>query len=270
MCQENDNIEAAKRAFSRACAIMLTHDHAENGIGTLGEKSLHSTIKRYLSKDESTHEIKCGRYVADICAEGAIFEVQTRGFEHLRKKLEFFLPSYKVTVVHPIPAKKWVVKMNRHTGECGEKRKSPKKCGVFSVFPELYKIRQFVKHESFALRLLLLEVTDYRITSGNPKDRGERFERMPSALLEDITLHTPKDYQALLPQSLPSPFTSKDLAKEAKIPLGEAQHALLVLTDIGAVERIGKQGNAYLYEKCVFSASDNTQCIAALRLHELC
>ena len=249
MCQENDNIEAAKRAFSRACAIMLTHDHAENGIGTLGEKSLHSTIKRYLSKDESTHEIKCGRYVADIFVDGAIFEVQTRGFEHLRKKLEFFLPSYKVTVVHPIPAKKWVVKMNRHTGECGEKRKSPKKCGVFSVFPELYKIRQFVKHESFALRLLLLEVTDYRITSGNPKDRGERFERMPSALLEDLTLRSPKDYQALLPQSLPSAFTSKDLAKEAKIPLREAQHALLMLTDIGAVERIGKQGNAYLYEK---------------------
>ena len=249
MPQFNLQTEFSALAFQRACAKMLTTDKTEMGIGTLGEKSLHNVIKHYISPDENTHEIKCGRFVADILADSRIFEIQTRGFDHLRKKLEFFLPNFEVTVVYPIPAKKWVVKMNRHTGECSERRKSPKKCTVYDVFSELYKIRPFIAHPHFSLRLLLLEVTDYRITSGNPKDRGERFERMPSALLEDVTLHSLLDYGMFLPEDLPRPFTSKDLTATAKIPLSLAQHTLLVLTDLGVVKRVGKSGNAYLYEK---------------------
>ena len=241
--------EYAPVVFQKACAKMLRTDKADMGIGTLGEKSLHSTVKQYISPDVATQEIKCGSFVADILCDGEIFEIQTRGFEHLRKKLAYFLPEFKVTVVYPIPAKKWVVKMNRHTGECSERRKSPKKCTVYDVFSELYKIRPFIAHPHFSLRLLLLEVTDYRITSGNPKDRGERFERMPSALLEDVTLHSLLDYEMFLPEDLPRPFTSKDLKATAKIPLSVAQHTLLVLTDLGVVKRVGKSGNAYLYEK---------------------
>ena len=236
-------------AFQNACAKMLTTDKADMGIGTLSEKSLHHTIKTYISPVAETQEVKCGKFVADILCDGHIFEIQTRGFEHLRRKLEFFLPDFEVTVVHPIPAKKWVVKMNRHTGECGEKRKSPKKCTMYDVFSELYKIRPFIAHPHFSLRLFLLEVTDYRITSGNPKDRGERFERMPSALLEDVTLYSLLDYGVFLPKELPTPFTSKDLKTAAKISLSLAQLTLLVLTDLGVVKRVGKSGNAYLYEK---------------------
>ena len=128
---------------------------------------------------------------------------------------------------------------------------------MYDVFSELYKIRPFIAHPHFSLRLLLLEVTDYRITSGNPKDRGERFERMPSALLEDVTLNCLADYGMFVPKELPAPFTSKDLKAVAKISLSLAQLTLLVLTDLGVVKRVGKSGNAYLYEKTDFAALRN-------------
>jgi len=250
MCKAELRTDYMPGAFDKALRDMLTHDKTRDGIGTLGEKSLHSVIKHYISPNEDTHEIKCGRFVADILVDGRIFEVQTRGFYHLQKKLEYFLPLYRVTVVYPIPEKKWVVKMNRHTGECSPNRRSPKKATVYSVFDELYQIRKLLLHPHFAVRLLSLEVTDYRITSGNAKDRGEKFERMPSALLGDITLSTKEDYLALLPATLPSPFfTSKDLKIHAKIPLATSQRMLLVLTEMDAVKRVGKTGNSYLYEK---------------------
>ena len=129
-------------AFDKALRDMLTHDKTRDGIGTLGEKSLHSVIKHYISPNEDTHEIKCGRFVADILADGRIFEVQTRGFYHLQKKLEYFLPLYRVTVVYPIPEKKWLCWIDEETGECSAPRKSPLKGTVYQAFFELYKINQ--------------------------------------------------------------------------------------------------------------------------------
>lgn len=235
-------------AFSVACCHMLTTDRTQNGIGTLGEKTLHATVKLYISPNTSTHEIKCKQYVADILTGNDIFEIQTRGFEHLRGKLGAFLPDYHVTVVYPIPQIKWVSKLNRNTGECSPKRKSPKKGSAFDVFKELYRIRPYLSHPHFALRLLFMEVTDYRIVSGNGKERGQKFERMPSALLNDITLSLPKDYLSLLPKTLPALFTSRDLAQEAHIPAETAQQALLILKDMGVVSHIGKSGRFFLYQ----------------------
>ena len=37
-----------------------------NGIGTLGEKTLHALLKNYLEPDETKQEIRLGTYYADI------------------------------------------------------------------------------------------------------------------------------------------------------------------------------------------------------------
>ena len=62
----------------------------QNGIGTLREKTIHSVLKYYYAPDSVYHEIKIGSYVADICVDGEIFEVQTRNFNKMRDKLDFF------------------------------------------------------------------------------------------------------------------------------------------------------------------------------------
>ena len=91
--------------FARIAEEFARGDAAEqSGIGTLSEKRLHAVIKRYLSEDESTHErpvadlladadtpVSKKPMVADILADGHIFEVQTGSCYPLRKKLEWYM-----------------------------------------------------------------------------------------------------------------------------------------------------------------------------------
>ena len=93
-----------KDRFILAREKVLSGEMGKNGIGTLGEKTLHAVIKNYLEPREELQEVRVNGYVADICRENQIWEVQTRNFNTLRRKLEAFLPEYKVTVVYPIAA----------------------------------------------------------------------------------------------------------------------------------------------------------------------
>ena len=74
--------------FEIALSHTLTTRTASQGIGTLGEKSLHAVLKRYYQPDESLHERKVGRMTVDaVLSDGSLLEIQTRGFSSLRKKL---------------------------------------------------------------------------------------------------------------------------------------------------------------------------------------
>ena len=65
------------KSFSTALAVATSENRVRDGIGTLSEKTLHSFLKNYLEPDSSFHEIKVGRYVADIKKDGYITEIQT-------------------------------------------------------------------------------------------------------------------------------------------------------------------------------------------------
>ena len=88
--------------FDLSRNLILQRQEAMGGIGTLGEKTVHSTLKQYLSGDLAYQEIKIGSYYADVCIDGHIFEIQTRQFNKLRSKLDFFLKDHPVTVVFPV------------------------------------------------------------------------------------------------------------------------------------------------------------------------
>ena len=87
--------------FSEACYKMIGALQGQNGIGTLREKTIHSVLKYYYAPDSAYHEIKIGSYVADICVDGEIFEVQTRNFNTMRDKLDFFLKEHDVPIKLP-------------------------------------------------------------------------------------------------------------------------------------------------------------------------
>ena len=76
--------------FQQACRQARESLRGQNGIGTLGEKTLHAALKAYYEPDAESHEIKIGRYIADIVGENGIIEIQTQSFDKLRKKLEAF------------------------------------------------------------------------------------------------------------------------------------------------------------------------------------
>lgn len=222
-----------------------------NTIGTLGEKRLHAVLKKYYEPTEANHEVKVGRFVADIKNDSGITEIQTRSFNVLRRKLEAFLPEYEVTVVYPIAKTKWLCWIDEATGEVTKKRKSPKTGAPCDICTELYKIKSLLLHTNLRLSIPLLELEEYRILNGwsaDGKKGATRYERIPTALLDIVEIVSPEDYRKLLPPNLPQSFTSKDFQKTAKLSPHAAGTALNVLHAVKAVERIGKSGNRYIYQ----------------------
>lgn len=250
----------------------------EPHIGTLREKRLHAAIKLYLCPDECYHErpvadllaeeeqgVKKRRMVADILKDGHILEVQTGGFFPLKEKIAWYLahtPCH-VTVIHPIPAVKYLSWINPEDGSIISRNKSPKRGRVKDVAKELYWISDFIGNPRFSLRLLLLELEEYRMADGWGKDgkRGSnRYERFPTALLGDVSLITPADYAAyFLPDSLAasdadgrcSVFTAAAFGNAAGIR-GRATYGVLhLLEKLELVEECEeKVGRSKTYRVC--------------------
>ena len=244
MCIDEARFEQAKQKI-------IGVNRERQGIGTLGEKTIHAVLKNYYAPDCEMQEIPIENFVADIFTGTEIIEIQTRSFNVMRRKLDTFLKQYPVTIVHPIPRIKWVSWIDEETGEASPKRKSPKKGNPYQAFVELYKIRPFLKNENLHFKFALIDMEEYRLLNGWSRDKkrgSERFDRIPLEFVEEVCIDRREDYMQFVPFDLPEPFTSREFAKCAKIPMRLANVVLLILTDLSVVTRVGKQGNCYLYE----------------------
>jgi len=241
-----------KKGFAVACESVMYSAREQKQIGTLGEKTLHAVVKHYIEPDDSKHEIRIGPFFADIVTDSGIIEVQTRSFNNLRKKLKEFLELAPVTVVYPLPGTKWLLWIDGQTGEVTKKRKSPKRYSVYDAIGELYKIRPLLSHPNMRLRIIFIDIEEYRYLDGWSKDRKKgstRCDRIPKDIVGDVCFCSPADYIRFIPDDLRSRFTSKDLKIAAKINLHTAQTVLNILHHIGTVRRVDKQGNLYVYER---------------------
>ena len=239
-----------RERFQYALDKVVGKDHVRDGIGTLSEKTVHAVLKYYYEPDCAHHEIPLEKSVADIFTGSEVIEIQTRALYRLKPKLEKFLPLYPVTVVYPIPYEKWVCWIDETTGEVTQKRKSPKKGNPYLAFKELYTIRTLLTNSNLHIRLVLMDMEEYRLLNGwskNKKRGSERYDRLPLRLEDEVILDSVQDYLQLLPLELEENFTSADFAKIAKISRDLAGTTLLVLWQLGLVERTGKKGNSYLY-----------------------
>ena len=231
----------------------IAHEYdcgAAGGIGTLSEKTLHKVLKYYLEPIRENREVKIGSFVADIVGENGIVEIQTGGFQNLRKKMEAFLAVTTMTIVYPIAQTKWIQWLDPESGELSERRKSPKKGSPYDAFFELYKIKMFLNHPNLRIRLMMIESDEIRWLNGWSADRKRgswRYNRTPTALISEMRLNGLGDYSQLIPAQLPEHFTSEDYRKATSLKLSGAQRALNVLHHVGAVIRSGKEGQKYLY-----------------------
>lgn len=222
------------------------------GIGTLGEKKLHAVLKNYYEPYEENQEVKIGGFVADICAEDGIIEIQTRNLGSLNKKLAVFLDACRVTVVHPIPCTKWLFWIDKQSGEVSKRRKSPRQGRIYDAVPEMYRIKFILANPRLTLRLCFVDIEEFRWLDGwseNKKKGSTRCDRLPVAIQRDIVFSTPNDYLLFLPDNLPYEFTSKQLAGCAKISFGLAGTLLNILHYIGVVERTSRDKKGYHYKK---------------------
>lgn len=240
-----------EKRFEQARQRVIGVDRQRLGIGTLAEKTVHAVFKNYYEPCEDRQEIPIDQYVADIYTGEEIIEIQTRQFNRMRGKLEAFLPRYPVRVVYPIPSTKWLIWIDEESGELSARRKSPKRGTPYMAFAELYKIKQYLKDPNLRLHLVLADMEEYRLLNGWSRDRkkgSSRFDRIPTKLVDEIVIERPEDYMQFVPPQLEEPFTTKDFAKAAHIPVGLSQTVLNILYYMEVVERTGKTGNSYLYK----------------------
>ena len=233
--------------FAAACRAVQEMGRAEQGVGTLGEKTLHAVLKRMIEPDMSRHEVKLGRYTADVLNERGVFEVQTRNLHKLKPKLTALLPYYPVTVVVPVVETKWLLTMDPETGELTNRRKSPKRGKLAAILPDLAYVKPLLKEPNLSFLLVLLEGEQLRKLTGQRRRPVTPLEFAPTRFLGAVPLKTAADYAALLSEDLPETFTARDLARALGLPTGQGSAAAGVLCHMGAIQRAGTQGKAYLY-----------------------
>jgi hypothetical protein len=243
-----------KKLFGEACERTITNKAAclSKGIGTLGEKTLHSVLKNYFGPDTACQERPLAGFVADILTDNGVVEIQTQNFDQLRKKLERFLELTDVTVVYPVARTKWLVWIDESTGETTKKRRSPKTGRPCEALYELYKIRSLLSSPRLRFCIVLLDLEEYRLLNGWSRDRkkgSERYDRIPVDIAGEVWIGGPRDYDKLIPEELKGDFTVKDFKKASGLSPYASGLALSVLYTVGAVVRTGKKGNAYVYER---------------------
>lgn len=240
-----------KERFDRAKEKVIGLQRERNGIGTLKEKTIHAVLKNYYEEDSDKQEIPIDTFVADIYNGRQIIEIQTAQFNRMREKLTGFLPSYEVTIVHPIPRYKYLVWIDKDTGEYSQRRKSPVTGNPYYIFPELYKIKPYLLDDNLHIRVVMMDMEELRFINKSPKRRKKsagKYDRLPLEMVEEVIIDCREDYMQFVPYSLEGEFTSLEFAKEAHISRALAQTVLNILHHVGTVEKTGKRGNSILYQ----------------------
>jgi len=238
--------------FEDAVGAAFSAGARPKNIGTLGERTLHLVLKNYLEPNPAFHEVNLGNYYADILNDRGVFEIQTRQFNKLRAKLDFFLKEHPVTIVYPIAYRKWLLWVDELTGEVTKRRLSPRRGGFCDVFPELYRIKSYLSHDSLRILIIRLDLEEYRLLNGWSEDRKRgswRKDRIPVSVHDELLLSSARDYAKLIPDTLGESFTSREFSNAAKISLPSARTALNILNAMGTVKRVGKQSNSFLYKR---------------------
>ncbi len=227
-------------------------------IGTYQEKSLHAALKAWYAAPGDRAEQPVDGFVIDLARGDELIEIQTRNFGALKRKLTALLRNHTVRLVHPIAARKWIVRLGGDGTTALSRRRSPKRGTLLDVFDELVSIPHLVGHPRFSLDVLLVEVEETRRQDGRGSWRRRGWSIEDQALVgvrSQHRFHGPADFAALLPAALPEPFTSGKIANALGARPSQGQKIAYCLRHMGAIELVGKQGNAYQYRRSALPAA---------------
>ncbi len=223
-------------------------------IGTLREKPLHASLKRWYGRAGDQAEVPVAGFVIDLVREDLLIEVQTRGFSSLKKKITALLDlDHRLRIVHPIPVDKWIVKVDSD-GTVLSRRRSPKHGSPIDVFAELVSIPDLLDHPLLDIDVILINEEEYRSQTQNRSWRRGGWsveERRLIDVVDTLLIKDAGDLAALLPAGLPDPFTTADLAAVLGRPRRIAQQMAYCLRIVGALSAVGKRGNAVEYRIAV-------------------
>jgi hypothetical protein len=230
--------------------IVAVEDVAPH-IGTLREKPLHASLKRWYARPGDRIEVPVDRFVIDLVREDLLIEIQTRGFSSMKQKLADLLDlGHHVRIVHPIPLNKWIVKVDAD-GNVLSRRRSPRHGDPTDVFAELVSFPGLVTDPHLEIHLILTHEEEWRRHTPNRSWRRKGWmvmERRLIDVVDTLMISGPEGLARLLPEDLPEPFTTEDLATALGRTRRAAQQMAYCLRATGVVAPVGKVGNAVQYQ----------------------
>lgn len=219
-------------------------------IGTLGEKPLHASLKRWYALPGDLVEVPVNGYVIDLVRGELLVEIQTRGFSSMKRKVLALLElGHAVRVVHPIAVDRWIVKVDA-AGEEMSRRRSPSHGTPSSLFVELVSFPELLMNPRFEIEVIMTNEEEIRSHQPGKSWRRNGWtveERRLVDVVETRPIRNVDDLAKLLPADLPDPFTTADLADRGRMSRRVAQQMTYCLRLVGAVIAEGKTGNASLY-----------------------
>lgn len=227
----------------------LLNSSRSNGIGTLREGSLHAQLKQWYRIPGDQLEVPIEGYIVDIVRESLLIEIQTQNFSALKEKLAELIESYNVLLVYPVISDKWIIYKVKG-GSTIRRRLSPKHCTYHNVFNELVYIPKIFAHPNLSVEVLLVQIEEVRQKSGNKTKTSSGWSTTDKRLLnvkKGVSLRSPEDLLAQIPRDIEVPFTNAELSKKLKQSINLTQKFTYSLRKMGALQLIGKKGNAHLY-----------------------
>ena len=218
-------------------------------IGSLNEKPLHAALKEWYRRAGDRVEVPLDGFVIDLVRDGLLIEIQTRSFSAMRRKFDHLLDSYPIRLVHPVAAKRWIVKLDDDGTETS-RRRSPKRGIAADVCAELVSFPSLLSHPHFTLEVALIEEEEIRRPDARRGWRKGGFvieERRLIDVRDTVQIDSPEGLRQLLPGGLPDPFTTADLATGLRRSRHLAQEVAYCLRVSGAVETAGRDKRGVLY-----------------------
>jgi hypothetical protein len=230
-------------------------ERTENLITTYMERSLHSSLKAYFCPDETCHEVKIGRFVADACRDGVIYEIQTANMGALSKKLRYYLENtdFKIVVVRPLAQNRKILWLDKDTGElCKAPRLSSKHEGLSSGIADIFYLSEFLSHERLSFCLVSMEIDEVRLLDGYGKQkkiRSTSVDRVAGEIYSIDYINDLSDVKRVLLPLLPDgEFDRDELSKSLKLKGRKLWSAQRLLLDSQLIES-RKDGRKLIFKK---------------------
>ena len=108
-----------------------------------------------------------------------------------------------------------------------------------------------MKESNLKLKIVLIDLEEYKLLNGwgnQKKNNASKYDRVPREIYREVDIERREDYMQFIPYDLAETFTSKSFGKSAHIPQKLATVVLNILDYMEVVERIGREGQAYVYK----------------------
>jgi hypothetical protein len=221
-----------------------------HGIGTLGEKSLHSALKDWYAQRGDRIESEVEGFHIDIIRHNLLVEIQTANFSSLKHKLNRLIRNHPLRLVYPIAQEKWILRLAADGKTRLGRRKSPRRGHVFHLFQELVSIPDLIMNPNFSLEVLMIQEEEIRCDDGAGSWRRNGLSIADRCLIKVLSQHLfeePPDFLSLIPPGMKEPYSTKELAEGIGEPRWIAQKMAYCLRSMGMLEIVGKNGNSLLY-----------------------